>query len=48
MVTKLIALLIVLFAIIMIVGVVMKLVRLGIGLAVVVGIIALVYHFMKK
>jgi hypothetical protein len=48
MAAKLIGLLVVLFAIIVIVGVVMKLVRLGIGLAVVVGIIALVYHFMKK
>jgi hypothetical protein len=45
---QLIALLIVLFAIIVIVGFVMKLVKLGIGIAVILGIAALVYHFFIK
>jgi hypothetical protein len=45
---QLIALLIALAAIILIVGFVMKLVKLGIALAVIVGIAALVYHFFMK
>jgi hypothetical protein len=48
MISKLITLLIILFFIIVVVGVVLKLVRLGITLAVIVGITALILHFMKK
>lgn len=48
MLARVIGLLLVLFAIILVVGVVMKLVRWAIGLAVIVGIIAVVLHFVKK
>jgi hypothetical protein len=48
MISKLIPLLIGLFVVILLIGFVAKMVKWGISLAVIVGIVALILHFMNK